>query len=73
MSRDLNKMMEQVQTRVWDEHSRKRGTVSMKALRQEHAQCVRTTAKKPEYVKFSKQEGMMMKEWSQARSCDGEQ
>ena len=37
MNRDLNKMMEQVQTRVWDEHSRKRGTVSMKALRQEHA------------------------------------
>lgn len=73
MNRDLNKMMEQVQTSVWDEHSRIRGTVGMKALRQERAQCVQKTAKKPEYVKFSKQEGMMMREWSQARSCDGEQ
>jgi hypothetical protein len=37
MNRDLNKMMEQVQTSVWDEHSRIRGTVGMKALRQERA------------------------------------
>ena len=37
MNRDLNKMMEQFKTSVWDENSRIRGTVGMKSLRKVHA------------------------------------
>ena len=40
-----------------EEHSKKRGTASACSLGQEHAQCVRTTAKGPACAMLSEQEG----------------